>query len=269
MGVCRGCGAYTQPRNGKGDAYAYCKRCHPGAIERRWTRELVISAMLGWRERYGRWPSSYDWSRTHARRRGEQALQRLADGQWPAASVVSVVFGSWAVARQAAAWKTRGEGRPGGPYDRGPTYVTDVRAGLTNQWEPWQRLIDSIGPYYGAQLFTARAGERRATHVDEDLETVAAEGRRVAGSLDEEGARLMVALTEGRERQSRLAADLQREAELMRRHRRWALAPRRAAGAGRCGRASRSGRGAPTAGGSSVRAAAPARLQRPASVSVV
>ncbi|MGN6170031.1 MAG: sigma factor-like helix-turn-helix DNA-binding protein [Solirubrobacteraceae bacterium] len=25
LGVCRGCGAYTQPRNGKGDAYAYCK----------------------------------------------------------------------------------------------------------------------------------------------------------------------------------------------------------------------------------------------------
>ena len=38
VGVCRGCGAYTQPRNGKGDAYAYCKACHPGAIERRWTR---------------------------------------------------------------------------------------------------------------------------------------------------------------------------------------------------------------------------------------
>ena len=32
LGVCRGCGAYTQPRNGKGDAYAYCKACHPGAI---------------------------------------------------------------------------------------------------------------------------------------------------------------------------------------------------------------------------------------------
>ena len=25
VGVCRGCGAYTQPRNGKGDAYAFCK----------------------------------------------------------------------------------------------------------------------------------------------------------------------------------------------------------------------------------------------------
>jgi hypothetical protein len=32
VGVCRGCGAYTQPRNGKGDAYAYayCKACHQG-----------------------------------------------------------------------------------------------------------------------------------------------------------------------------------------------------------------------------------------------
>ena len=77
VGVCRGCGAYTQPRNGKGDAYAYCKRCHPGAIERRWTRERVVEAMLDWRRRYGRLPTSYDWSRTHARRRGGEALERL------------------------------------------------------------------------------------------------------------------------------------------------------------------------------------------------
>lgn len=51
--VCRGCGAYTQLRNGEGDAYRYCKRCHPGAIKPRWTRQLVIGAMRGWRERYG------------------------------------------------------------------------------------------------------------------------------------------------------------------------------------------------------------------------
>ena len=67
VGVCRDCGAYTQPRNGKGDAYAYCKACHPGAIEARWTRERVLAAMAEWRSRYGRLPSSYDWSRTHAR----------------------------------------------------------------------------------------------------------------------------------------------------------------------------------------------------------
>jgi hypothetical protein len=61
--VCRGCGAYTQPRNGKGDAYAYCKVCHPGAIERRWSRARVQNAMCAWETQYDRLPSSYDWSR--------------------------------------------------------------------------------------------------------------------------------------------------------------------------------------------------------------
>jgi len=101
VGVCRGCGAYTQPRNSKGDAYAYCKACRPGAIQRRWTPERVLEAMGEWREHYGRLPSSYDWSRTHARRRGGAALDRIAEGAWPAASVVSRVFGSWDAARAA------------------------------------------------------------------------------------------------------------------------------------------------------------------------
>ena len=103
VGVCRGCGAYTQPRNGKGDAYAYCKRCHPGAIERRWTRERVLAAMTEWRSLYGRLPSSYDWSHTHARRGGGEALARLREGDWPSASVVTDVYGSWAAARAAVA----------------------------------------------------------------------------------------------------------------------------------------------------------------------
>jgi AraC-like DNA-binding protein len=102
LGVCRGCGAYTQPRNGKGDAYAYCKACHPGAIARLWTPERVLAAMREWRDRYGRLPTSYDWSRTHARRRGGEALKRLGEGAWPASSVVSEVFGSWSAARAAA-----------------------------------------------------------------------------------------------------------------------------------------------------------------------
>ncbi len=102
VGVCRGCGGYTQPRNGKGDAYSYCKACHPGAIERRWSRARVLDAMGAWQARYGRLPSSYDWSRTHARRRGGEALDRLAEGEWPAWSVVTRLFGTWAVARAAA-----------------------------------------------------------------------------------------------------------------------------------------------------------------------
>ena len=49
LGVCRGCGAYMQPRNGEGGAYAYAyayyKRCHAEAIEQRWTPERVLEAM--------------------------------------------------------------------------------------------------------------------------------------------------------------------------------------------------------------------------------
>ena len=101
-GVCRGCGAYTQSRNGKGDAYAYCKACHPGAIARRWSREGVLDAMREWQVLFDRLPSSYDWSRTHARRRGGDALARLAVEAWPAASVVTDIFGTWAAARAAA-----------------------------------------------------------------------------------------------------------------------------------------------------------------------
>src|SRR3977135_4385937 len=101
QGVCRGCGGYTQQRKGKGDAYAYCKACHPGAIERRWTRERVLDAMRAWRELHGRLPTSYDWARTHARRGGGRVFDRLANDDWPAASVVTALFGSWPAARAA------------------------------------------------------------------------------------------------------------------------------------------------------------------------
>src|SRR2546421_7497319 len=47
------------------DPAAYCKACHPGATERRWTAERVLDAMGEWRARYGRLPSSYEWSMTH------------------------------------------------------------------------------------------------------------------------------------------------------------------------------------------------------------
>lgn len=99
QGACRGCGAPTSARNGKGDAYAYCKNCHPGAIQPKWTRERVRDAMLAWRSLHGRLPTSYDWSRTHARRRGGQALARLTGGDWPSSATVTDLYGSWAAAR--------------------------------------------------------------------------------------------------------------------------------------------------------------------------
>ena len=56
VGVCRGCGAYTQPRNGKRDAYAYCKALHPGAIRMRSTRESVLAAMRQEYRQLAGWP---------------------------------------------------------------------------------------------------------------------------------------------------------------------------------------------------------------------
>ncbi|MGA8337772.1 MAG: hypothetical protein WB761_23760 [Solirubrobacteraceae bacterium] len=52
--------------------------------------------MRTWRARYGAAPSSYDWSRTHSRRRGGEALKRLQAGEWPAPSTVIDLYGSWA-----------------------------------------------------------------------------------------------------------------------------------------------------------------------------
>ena len=102
QGVCRGCGAPTAARGGKGDAYQCCKRCHPGAIAPMRTREWVRDAMRTWQALYGSPRSSTDWSRTHARRRGGEALKRWRDRDWPAPSTVIDLYGTWAAARSDA-----------------------------------------------------------------------------------------------------------------------------------------------------------------------
>jgi len=65
-------------------------------------------------------------------------------------------------------------------------------SGLTNPWEPWQRLIDSIGPDYRTVPFRAR--DQAKAEIDdldeEEFGLIASEARAVASSLDEEGARL-------------------------------------------------------------------------------
>jgi hypothetical protein len=53
---------------------------------------------LRWAELYGCAPTSYDWSRTHARQRGAQALRRLERDEWPSPATVSKLYGTWAAA---------------------------------------------------------------------------------------------------------------------------------------------------------------------------
>ena len=80
VGVCRGCGAYTQPRNGKGDAYRYCKACHPGAIKPRWTRDSCSRRCANGRSATG---GCRPRMTGHARTRGGGAggARRLSRGQ--------------------------------------------------------------------------------------------------------------------------------------------------------------------------------------------
>src|SRR5436305_5810369 len=61
IGLCRGCGAYTQPRNGKGDAYASCRACHPSPRARA-------------RRAHAHRPAAF------ARRRPEHSARAVSDG---------------------------------------------------------------------------------------------------------------------------------------------------------------------------------------------
>ena len=98
-GACRGCGAPTSARNGKGDAHEYCKTLPSRRDRAGMDARTGARSDAGLAARYGSPPSSYDWSRSHASRRGPEALARLQDAEWPPASTVSEVYGSWAAAR--------------------------------------------------------------------------------------------------------------------------------------------------------------------------
>jgi hypothetical protein len=91
----------------------------------------VLDAMVRWRTRYGRLPSSYDWSRTHARRRGGEPLERLSTGDWPSAGVVTAVYGSWKAARAAAAKQFLQAGNGESTVAEAPVLTTHGRPGGT------------------------------------------------------------------------------------------------------------------------------------------
>jgi hypothetical protein len=95
--VPRGCDAYAQPPNGKGDAYSYCKACHPGARAK----------ACWWRGSSGAdlWKAA-DVLRLLAHARAlawGEALERLAGPDWPRGEFGLELFGSRATAH-AAAW---------------------------------------------------------------------------------------------------------------------------------------------------------------------
>jgi hypothetical protein len=97
-GTCEVCGAATSGADGKGRASRRCQRCKPQCLPT-WTRERVRGAHRAWYERFGFVASWYDWSGTHARRRGGAALERFEAGAWPSGPVIRRLYGTQAAAR--------------------------------------------------------------------------------------------------------------------------------------------------------------------------
>jgi hypothetical protein len=100
-GTCESCGAVTSGADGKGRASRHCQRCKPQSRPV-WTREQVRAAHRRWYACYGFVASSYDWSGTHAGRRGGAALERYQSGDWPSGSVIRRLYDSAAEARNDA-----------------------------------------------------------------------------------------------------------------------------------------------------------------------
>ena len=97
-GTCERCGTPTSGADGKERASRHCQRCKPQS-QPRWTREKVRGAHRFWLDRYGFVASSVDWSGTHARRRGGDALRRYRAARWPSQPVIRRLYGSPAAAR--------------------------------------------------------------------------------------------------------------------------------------------------------------------------
>jgi hypothetical protein len=97
-GTCVVCGAPTSGADGKGRASRHCQRCKPQSVPK-WTREKVRAVHRIWHERYGFVATAYDWSGTHARRRGGAALERYEAGEWPSGPVIHRLYGSPGAAR--------------------------------------------------------------------------------------------------------------------------------------------------------------------------
>jgi hypothetical protein len=100
-GTCERCGTPTSGANGKGRASRYCQRCKPQS-RARWTRQKVRGAHRFWLERFGFVASSVDWSGTHARQRGDGALERYRSARWSSQSVIRRLYGTPAAARDDA-----------------------------------------------------------------------------------------------------------------------------------------------------------------------
>jgi hypothetical protein len=76
------------------------KRSRETALK--WPTTLVLDRILEWHALYGTWPNGYDWTQSHAVRRGGEALLRWSSGHWPDAQTVRRLYYTFPLAIDAA-----------------------------------------------------------------------------------------------------------------------------------------------------------------------
>src|SRR3954454_9851982 len=83
---------------------AQSARFADGPRVRRWTRELIITKIREWNDRYGEPPSSADWNPSLARWRAQEwRAERYREGIWPSTNAAKRPFdGSFDAAVRAA-----------------------------------------------------------------------------------------------------------------------------------------------------------------------
>jgi hypothetical protein len=120
-GECVECGAATNGSNGRALAPKLCLVCNArrqGALNRVWTRELIVSRIREWRDVYGEPPTMRDWSRHRLKDEGRAKRFEGAVSHWPSCVTVHEVFGSWNAAIRAAGFAPRANHGGGGNQAR-------------------------------------------------------------------------------------------------------------------------------------------------------
>lgn len=114
---CQSCGKQTNP-GGRNAGFTH--KC-AGCIKREQRERVhseILAAMQEWNRLYGRPPRSYEWSPRNAERLGKPEVAALhRAGNWPHATTVQAVFGSWNNAlREAGLTPSKHGGNNHGPY---------------------------------------------------------------------------------------------------------------------------------------------------------
>lgn len=111
VGSCEDCGAPTNGYAGKGKACRLCRECelrhrHEDA---KWTTQSIVASIQRFEQRHGRVPSANDFNPAMARSVGDLAASErfYRDGDYPHASMVQRIFGSWTAGVRAAGFEPR------------------------------------------------------------------------------------------------------------------------------------------------------------------